>query len=130
MAKPVYVWDGSNWQQVASSGVDFAAYVLASPPIRPVSGADTLQLSDAGRIVEANLSSPATLTIYPYATRAYPIGMTVRILQTGSSPLTVAGDVGVTVHSLTGTKTNGQWSEALLTQLSQDVWVISGDLTA
>lgn len=129
MAKPVYVWDGSDWQQVASAVTDLSLYALIAPDMRSITDDDTLVLADAGRILKANLTAPKTLTIPTNGLVDFPVGTTIRIIQVNTSALTIAGDTGVTVNSLSGTTTAGQWAEVTLTQTFVDEWVVSGDLT-
>lgn len=129
MAKPVFVWDGSQWQQVASAVTDLSPYMLIAPSMRSITESGSLVLDDAGKILKANLTTPATLTIPTNGLIDFPVGTTIRVIQVNTEPLTIAGDVGVSVNSLNGFTTAGQWAEITLTQTFVDEWVVSGDVT-
>ena len=92
-------------------------------------GSYTTALSDAGACILVNASSAATLTIASYATVNYTIGTTIDVIQRGTGQVTITGMSGVTVNSASGFKTRTRYSGVTLVNVSNDSWIIIGDLT-
>jgi hypothetical protein len=91
----------------------------------------TLVLADAGKVVEVNKASGATITVPTNASVAFPVGATITVLQVGAGQITIAGAGGVTVNSAgSRLKTTQQWSAATLIKRATDTWVAFGDLAA
>ena len=120
-----FTWDGTtanvtgevkyNWTFVPQVGLTY-----------------TLELTDRGRIVTMNNASPNTLTIPDNATVEFPIGTEIRVIQIGAGATSIAGDVGVTLNSVsagTGAMT-AQWGEVRLYKVAADEWYATGDIGA
>jgi len=90
----------------------------------------TLIRSDKNKIVEMSATSGLTLTVPADNTVDYPVGSEVRILQTNTGQVTLAGAVGVTVNATPGLKLRAQWSSATLVKRAANTWVALGDLAA
>ena len=90
----------------------------------------TLVLGDAGEIVEMNNASANTLTVPPNSSVAFPVNTRIDINQHGAGLTTVAAGAGVTVRSLTGLVSQGQYAGMSLWKRATDEWVLYGGTTA
>lgn len=115
----------ANYVTVSSEGVFHSPFVTNAQ-----TGAYTLVLADAGKLVEVNSAAGVTVTIPTNATAAYATGSQINILQTGAGQVTIAGAGGVTVNGTPGLKLRAQWSSATLIKRGTDTWVVAGDLAA
>lgn len=89
----------------------------------------TLVLADAGKAVEVNSASAATVTVPPNSSVAFPAGTVVEVYQHGAGAVTVAAGVGVTIRSRGGLLAlAGQYASASLRKRGTDEWVLTGDL--
>lgn len=86
----------------------------------------TLALTDDGNVVE--MSNVGTVTVPTDANVAFPVGTQIVIISTSTSPITIAGDTGVTVRSASGLKLRAQYSMATLLKRGSNSWIVSGDL--
>ncbi len=102
-------------------------YSLAIPvqAVGPT-GNYTLQLSDAGKVIEMNSASPNTLTVPPNSSVAFPIGTVLEVYQQSSGTTTIAAGAGVTVRNAGNLR--AQYSTAGLRKRATDTWVVSGDM--
>ena len=93
-------------------------------------GSYTLQLSDAGRVVE--MSGGGTLTVPTNGSVPFPVGSQITILQTGASQVSIApADGTVTLNSAGGyRKIAAQWSAVTLLKRGTNTWVALGALVA
>ena len=122
----VVYYDGSSWVNANANKIP-ASISLAGL----MADTYTLALSDAGKIVEINSSSPVTLTVPKNANEAFPIGTTINILQVGAGQVTIVPfSELVTLNYTPGNKTRAQWSMATLVKRGSDTWVMNGDLTS
>lgn len=112
------IYTGSTWESVVDP-----VYVFNQQ-----STSYTLVIADAFKMIE--MSAGGTLTIPLDASVDFPIGTAIDILQTGSSQVTLAGAVGVTVNSTPGLKLRAQWSSATIIKRAANTWVAMGDLVA
>lgn len=90
----------------------------------------TLLIADDGIIVEANSTSPITITVPLNSTTSFPIGTRITLLRTNTGAVTVAGAVGVTVNATPGLLLRAQWSAATLLKRATNTWVLMGDLSS
>jgi hypothetical protein len=92
----------------------------------------TVQLSDAGKLVEILSSSATNLSIPTDASVNFPIGTQISILQTGSGQVTIAAVTSgtTTVNATPGLKLRTQWSSATIIKRAANLWVATGDLAA
>lgn len=98
-----------------------------------LSGAQTpypLIITDAGKIVEMNISGANQVTVPLNSSVPFAIGTQIIVLQTGTGQTTIAGAGGVTVNGTPGLKLRAQWSSATLIKRGTDTWVAIGDLVA
>lgn len=112
------IYTGSTWESVVDP-----LYVFNQK-----STSYTLVIADAFKMIE--MSAGGTLTIPLEASVNFPIGTAIDIVQTGSSQVTIAGAVGVTVNSTPGLKLRTQWSTATLIKRASNTWLVTGDLVA
>jgi hypothetical protein len=93
----------------------------------------TLQLSDAGKIVEMYLAGANTVTIPPNSSVAFPYGVTtptrVDIVQLGAGVTTIVAGAGVTLWASNGYLIfSGQFAGATLYKRAINTWVVMGSL--
>jgi len=135
MAKKAFVYNGTQWVDLASVVTDLSNYALLAPSINAQTGTSyTLVLADSGKFVEMNNASANTLTVPPNSSVGFPVGTQITIVQTGAGTTTISPGSGVTVnyYSLTaaGTRTlRAQWAAASLIKRDSDSWVLIGNLT-
>lgn len=106
--------------KVASAGTVATATTVA--------GSYTLGIADNGKILIFPDTTSATLVINLQASTAYPDGTSVVLVRNGAGSLTVTGAVGVTIQSAAGTSARATNSIIALQKLSNDVWLLYGDL--
>jgi len=91
----------------------------------------TLAVSDAGKVIEMNVSSENNLTIPINSSVEIPIGTTIDIVQYGVGQTTLVPTSGVTIRSKEGAlKLTGQYSAVSLYKRGTDEWVAMGDISA
>jgi hypothetical protein len=82
----------------------------------------TLQLADAGSIVEMNVASANTVTIPNNSSVPFTVGTSIFLTQVGVGSTSVVAAAGVTID---GQATLGQqWAEATLYKRGTNEWVI------
>lgn len=125
--KSAKVYSGSEWVDIAVAVSD-----AWQRTVQNITGTTyTTSLSDAGKALVFSNSSSITLTIPVESSVNYVIGQSFQIVQKGTGQITIVGDMGVTINSLSGNnKTSGQYAEARLIKLASDEWLLSGDLTS
>jgi hypothetical protein len=89
-----------------------------------------LILSDLGKLITMDNSSPMTVTVPLDSSQAFTIGDKIDILRKGSGSLTITQEAGVTVNATPGKMLRSQWSSATLIKLDTNMWVAIGDLQA
>ena len=90
----------------------------------------TLQLSDAGKLVQKNNAIAHDLRVPANSSVAFPIGTQILIMQYGAGQVTVTHSGGVTLRSSGGkTKLSAQYAMASLIKIGTDEWVLAGDIT-
>ena len=91
----------------------------------------TFLIGDDGIIVEANSTSPITLTVPLDSTTNFPIGSKITLIRTNTGDVTIAGaTVAVTVNATPGLKLRAQWSAATLLKRAANTWILMGDLSS
>ncbi len=92
----------------------------------------TTVLADNGKLVTQSNASAITTTIAPFSSVAYPVGAQINFTQLGAGQVTFQGGSGVTVVSTGATaatpKTRAQYSTATAICISQDNWLVVGDI--
>lgn len=88
----------------------------------------TLEITDAGLVVEMDSASANTITIPPNDDVAFPVGTIIEVCQVGAGTTTIEAGAGVTIRSAGDlTDVGGQWSSVGLRQRAVDEWVLTGD---
>lgn len=97
--------------------------------INQQTGNYTLDLSDAGRVIEVNSASNLTVTIPVNSSVAFATGSTVVVTRRGSGEVSIAGSGGVTTRSQDGQLRIGkQYAAAALIKIGTDEWLVVGNL--
>jgi hypothetical protein len=127
MAKPSYVWTGSEWLPVASAFPTAHQRIVSYE-----SGTSlTLDVNDTGKALVFNNSNPVTVTIPDDSTYEFVVGQTFLLIQNGTGTVSVTNESSATLSSTVGTGTvdlNGQFATATLLKVEADEWVIYGDI--
>jgi len=127
MAKPSYVWTGTEWLPVAS------AFPTAHQRIVSYEAGTslTLDVNDTGKALVFSSSDPVTVTIPDDSTYEFVVGQTFLLVQNGSGTVSVTTESSATISSTAGTGTvdlNGQYAVATLVKIDSDEWIIYGDI--
>jgi hypothetical protein len=88
----------------------------------------TIELSDAGKIVEMSQSSSSSVVVPLDSSINFPVGSNITILQTGTGSVTIIPAGGVTINATPGLRLRNQWSSATLVKRGSNLWVAMGDL--
>jgi hypothetical protein len=127
MAKPSYVWTGTEWLPVASAFPTAHQRIVSSENGTSV----TLDVNDTGKALVFSNSSPITVTIPDDSTYEFVVGQTFLLIQNGSGTVSVTTESSATLSSTAGTGTvdlNGQYAVATLIKVEPDEWIIYGDI--
>jgi hypothetical protein len=90
----------------------------------------TAVLTDVSKLITLNNASGITMTIPLNSSVAFPTGTVLYFAQLGAGQVGFTGSSGVTLNSTPGRFMRTQYSTASAIQLSTNVWLLSGDLTA
>jgi hypothetical protein len=91
----------------------------------------TLVLTDAGKLVEMNVSTANNLTVPLNSSVAFAIGQIIELSQYGAGQTTVVATSGVTIRSTNSwVKFNAQYAAATLVKIGTDEWYLFGNLNA
>lgn len=95
----------------------------------------TLVLSDAGKTLDFNLSSGASVTVPLDSAVNFPIGSQIAFVQSNLGQITFSGQTSqtdsVTIYSKNNNKkTATRYTQALLVKKAANTWYLFGDLTA
>ena len=98
--------------------------------INPQTTSYTIELSDAGKLIEILSSSATNLVIPRDASVDFPIGTQISVLQTGTGQVTIGAfaPLTTTVNATPGLKLRAQWSAATIIKRAANLWVATGDL--
>lgn len=89
----------------------------------------TLNITDAGKVVEIESSIDTNLTIPSDTTANFDIGTTIDVIRTGTGSVTLIPESSVTIQSADNAlKINKQFSAISLYKRSSNVWIAIGDL--
>lgn len=127
MAKPSYVWTGTEWLPVASAFPTAHQRILSYE----VGTSLTLDVNDTGKALVFSSSDPVTVTIPDDSTYEFVVGQTFLLVQNGSGTVSVTTESSATISSTAGTGTidlNGQYAVATLVKIDDDEWIIYGDI--
>jgi hypothetical protein len=118
---------------LSGGGTSGAVTLAASVASNAQTGTSyTTVLTDNGKLVTQSNGSVITTTIPPFSSVAYPVGSQINFVQLGTGQVTIQGGSGVTIVS-TGTiaatpKLRAQYSSATAICISQDNWLVVGDI--
>jgi hypothetical protein len=102
---------------------------INGPSITSATANYTLVLGDAGKLVNVNSASAATVTVPPYSSVAYTAGAAIAVAQSGAGQVTIAAGSGVTINSAGSVYSiSEQYGAAQLYNLSTDTWLLIGKL--
>jgi hypothetical protein len=91
----------------------------------------TLQLTDAGNVVDCSNASAITVTVPPNTSVAFDVGTQIEVMQGGAGKVTLAQGSGVTINSKGSNKAcAAQYVGVTLLKTATDTWRLMGDLTA
>lgn len=94
----------------------------------------TLDLPDAGTVLEINSGSAVTVTVPPDSTSLFPVGCTIEIFRQGAGTVTIAQGAGVTLPNIveaagtTNRTIAHQCGTVTLRKRAANVWALSGDV--
>jgi hypothetical protein len=93
----------------------------------------TTVLADNGKLVTLSNTSPITVTIPPFSSVAYPVGAQLNFVGINTGTTTFAQGAGVTIVSTGATASapalRARYSSATAICISQDNWLIAGDIS-
>jgi hypothetical protein len=116
----------------------FTTPTLTSPlinvGINPQTGTTfTPALSDNGKLVTLSNTSSIAVTIPPFSSVAYPVGAQLNFVGTNTGVVTFGQGSGVTIVSTGSTASapalRARYSSATAICISQDNWLIAGDIS-
>ena len=84
----------------------------------------TLVLDDAGRQVTMSNASSSTLTVPPFASVAFAVGVRVQVIQLGAGVVTITAGAGVTLVSASASLAMVQYQTATLIKQATNTWVV------
>jgi hypothetical protein len=127
------------WSKISTTPTTLSGYGISdaatkayvdSVTVNNQTASYSIVLSDAGKVIEMDVSSANTVTIPLDATVAFPIGTTIDIVQIGSGKTTIAvADPLIVVQSSGGKLSlNTQFSAASLYKRDTNTWIVMGDL--
>ena len=88
-----------------------------------------LGLSDAGKTILLNTSSPMTLTVPTNSSVAIPVGYQYFVIEAGSGRTTFTPASGVTINSKNSQMyIDTQFGKATLVKVATDSWIVYGDI--
>jgi hypothetical protein len=91
----------------------------------------TLQLTDAGDVIDCSNAAAITVTVPPNATVAFAVGTQIEVMQGGAGKVTMAQGAGVTINSQNGNKSiAAQYVGVTLLKTATNTWRLMGNLTA
>ena len=105
-------------------------FALLEPSLKDSGAADYIPVL-ADSLIGRSRATAQTVTLPTNVAVAFPIGTTLRIIQTGAGALTLVAPAGGAINKL-ATKTlvfAAQWGEVRVTKIAANTWVASGDLT-
>jgi hypothetical protein len=85
----------------------------------------TLQLSDAGKVVELTASTAKNITVPANSTAAFPVGTVIEIFAGGNGTVSVVAAGGVIVRNFGDLA--GIYASASLRKRATDEWVLTGE---
>jgi hypothetical protein len=90
-------------------------------------------LTDNGDLITLSNTSPITVTIPPFSSVAYPVGAQLNFVGINTGAVTFAQGAGVTIVSTGATASapalRARYSSAAAICISQDNWLIAGDIS-
>ena len=120
-------WDDVTIEAIPASLVYAANQILLTNP--QTGTAYSLDLTDAGKVVELDNAAAITVTIPADSVVDFPIGTVIELSQEGEGQVEITPAVGVTLTSVEGKrKLFGQYAAGSLRKRAADSWRLVGDL--
>lgn len=130
---------GLAWSKISTTPTTLSGYGITdsvtkayvdSVTVNNQTSSYILALTDAGKVIEMDVTSPNTVTIPLDSTTAFPIGTTIDIIQIGSETTSLALEDPSIVLQSSGGKIdlNGQFAAASLYKRDTNTWIVMGDL--
>lgn len=110
---------------VTTTGTQTLSNKAITLPINQQTGAYTLVLSDAGKIVEVSSTSASTVTVPPNSSVAFSVGSSISVMQTNTGTVTIAAGSGVTIDSDLSLILS-RWNMVTLIKRDTDSWSVQG----
>lgn len=129
MAKSSYVWSGSAWVEIASAFPQAHQRGIVTSALTSY----TLGVNDTGKAIVFSSSSSTTLTIPDDSTYNFNTGQTFVVVQNGTGVVSITTEDVATLTSSVATGTvdlNGQYAVSTLMKISNDTWVVYGDIVS
>lgn len=90
----------------------------------------TLDISDAGKIVEIDVAVANNVTVPPHSSVPFPIGTQIMISQYGAGQTSIVAGAGVTIRSAEGAlKIGAQYAAGTLVKRGPNEWYLFGAIT-
>jgi hypothetical protein len=91
----------------------------------------TLALTDNFKMIDVNKGSAVTVTVPKFSVVEFPVGSMITIRQTGNGQVTIAPvDGDVILEYPEGLKIGKQYGMAMLVNIAENVWAVTGLLEA
>jgi hypothetical protein len=115
---------------LVNEAIDTAIIINNLIDNRTATSSDTLDLTDAHKVVRMNVASANTISIPTNAMKAFPIKTQITIEQVGVGQTTIVAISGVTINSYGGAlKILGQYAGCTLYKTGTNTWWLFGQIT-
>lgn len=90
-----------------------------------------LALTDRDKMLEVSTTDSFGNVMVPTnASVPFSVGTQINLVRTGTNPIYITSDTGVTVNHASGNKLRAQWSTATLYKRGTNSWLLFGDLSS
>lgn len=130
-----YIWSGNNYagtsnpQKSLGTSTGIIKEVGAQNVNTQTGTAYTFGLIDVTNLVTASNTGAQTYTIPPHSSVPFDNGVSIDVQSINTGVVTIAAGAGVTLTTLGGGTLAASGARGKLTQLSQNTWSLSGDIT-
>ena len=147
-----WIWNGVYWQAISptdrvgftgSQGQGFTGSQGDTGFVGSIGGFESAQevviyntttytvtATDIGKLIALSSSTVVTVTVPVSSSTSFIVGQRFDILMYDIGPISVIGDVGVTIYSPGGSVLTEQYAVASLVKLSIDEWIFVGPQAA
>jgi hypothetical protein len=117
-----------EWNSGSDAAPNWAGIGGGLLTFRVLNASGTLAVTDSGKAVEGDASTPVVITVPTNASIPYPIGGSTTILQHGTGQVSVAPQDGtVIIRNNGGLKLAGQGAMAALVKRGTNEWYFGGN---